>query len=70
MADRRTIRITPCGTPNLLLQPWPMASLFRLGQLLKGKASTYIITKQLHESIWLATYEIYLFCALESQTNL
>ncbi|KFZ09115.1 hypothetical protein V501_05700 [Pseudogymnoascus sp. VKM F-4519 (FW-2642)] len=32
-----------------------MAALFRLGQLLKGKASTYTITKQLHESIWLAT---------------
>ncbi|KAH8727009.1 serine/threonine protein kinase [Phaeosphaeriaceae sp. PMI808] len=31
-----------------------MASLFRLGQLLKGRASTYTITKQLHESIWLA----------------
>jgi hypothetical protein len=47
-----------------------MASLFRLGQLLKGKASIYTITKQLHESIWLATYmEIY-FYALESEANL
>lgn len=45
------------------------ASLFRLGQLLKGKASIYTITKQLHESIWLATYmEIY-FYALESEAN-
>jgi hypothetical protein len=47
-----------------------MASLFRLGQLLKGKAATYTITKQLHESIWLATYvEIY-FRALESRADL
>ncbi|OAL27499.1 hypothetical protein AYO20_09782 [Fonsecaea nubica] len=32
-----------------------MASLFRLGQLLRGSAGTYTIQKQLHESIWLAT---------------
>ncbi|KAH6724013.1 putative serine/threonine protein kinase [Leptodontidium sp. MPI-SDFR-AT-0119] len=30
-----------------------MASLFRLGQLLKGRMGTYTVTKQLHESIWL-----------------
>jgi hypothetical protein len=35
-----------------------MGSLLQVGQLLRGKASTYIINKQLHESIWLATYEI------------
>lgn len=29
-----------------------------LGQLLKDKASNYTITKQLHESMWLATYEV------------
>jgi hypothetical protein len=33
-----------------------MASLFRLGQLLRGNVGTYTIQKQLHESIWLATY--------------
>ncbi|EHK97481.1 putative Sexual differentiation process protein isp4 [Glarea lozoyensis 74030] len=32
-----------------------MASRFRLGQLIKGKANTYTITKPLHECIWLAT---------------
>lgn len=46
-----------------------MASLLRLGQLLKGRASTYTITKQLHECIWLATYGIYLSCAFEPQTD-
>lgn len=47
-----------------------MASIFWLGQLLKGKASTYTITKQLHECIWLATYGIYCICALEPRTDL
>jgi len=47
-----------------------MASLFRLGQLLKGKVSIYTITRQLHESIWLATYEIYLSGVFESWTDL
>jgi len=31
-----------------------MGSLLKPGQLLKGKACTYTITKQLHESTWLA----------------
>ncbi|KAF2189963.1 kinase-like protein [Zopfia rhizophila CBS 207.26] len=31
-----------------------MTSPFRLGQILKGKLSVYTITKQLHQSIWLA----------------
>jgi hypothetical protein len=46
------------------------ASLFRLGQFLKGKANTYTITKQLHESIWLVTYEFSPFYASESRANL
>lgn len=49
-----------------------MAAHFRLGQLLKGKASTYAITKQLHESIWLATYEMssmYFFALRPGPTN-
>jgi hypothetical protein len=33
-----------------------MASPFRLGQLLRGSVGTYTIQKQLHGSIWLATY--------------
>lgn len=27
------------------------------GQLFKGKVSAYTITKQLHQSVWLAVYE-------------
>jgi len=33
-----------------------MSSLWKPDQLLKGKACTYTITKQLHESTWLAMY--------------
>jgi len=47
-----------------------MSSLLRIGQLLRGKTGTYTIIKQLHESIWLARYEIYLFCALSCRTDL
>lgn len=35
-----------------------MSPLFRLGQLLKGKMGVYTVTKQLHQSIWLALYEV------------
>lgn len=59
---------TPLRTLNLLLpNPTnnhpihhpiraPMTSTLRLGQILKGSLSTYTITKQLHSSVWLATY--------------
>lgn len=43
-----------------------MASLFRLGQLLRGSAGTYIIQKQLHESIWLATYVVFALTVLST----
>lgn len=33
-----------------------MASLLRLGQLLKGRIGIYVIRKQVHESVWLAKY--------------
>ncbi|TGO46288.1 hypothetical protein BCON_0333g00010 [Botryotinia convoluta] len=33
-----------------------MSSLLRIGQILKGKTNIYIITKQLHEYIFLAQY--------------
>lgn len=47
-----------------------MASLFRLGQLLKGRMGTYTVTKQLHEPIWLAAYEIHPFYTPEFRTDL
>lgn len=33
-----------------------MASLFRLGQVLRGNAGQYVITKQLQDTVWLATF--------------
>jgi hypothetical protein len=33
-----------------------MASLFRLGQVLRGKSGRYIITKQIQETVWFAKY--------------
>ncbi|KIN07780.1 hypothetical protein OIDMADRAFT_140304 [Oidiodendron maius Zn] len=34
-----------------------MASGFKVGQCIKGKVSTYVLSKQLHKDIWTATYQ-------------
>jgi hypothetical protein len=33
-----------------------MLPLFRLGQVLKGRAGTYTITKQIQDGVWFAKY--------------
>jgi hypothetical protein len=32
----------------------PMSSLFRIGQVLKGRASQYTITKEIQDTVWFA----------------
>ena len=34
-----------------------MASGFKVGQCIEGKVSTYVLSKQLHKDIWIATYQ-------------
>ena len=31
-----------------------MSSLFRIGQILKGRVGTYTVTKQIQETVWFA----------------